>query len=289
MRGDWYMDIVFKEFKPSEKLKPYIEFFWTGKFNINAHGLFSQRVIPNGYVELIIHLSDFHCELLQGLDFSPSPDYTIIGLFTAPYDVHFRNTVDVFGIRFKPEGIFHLFNLPAVEIQSDFADMESFTRAQFREFTSQIKEMKTNEEMIALTEKYFMKNLDHSKLNLYYLNHAAEMIRMTKGMISIEQLSSRVFISRRQLEREFKQKLGLSPKSYMRIARLNEVNRQIQNGKRFQLTEIAYNCGYVDQAHFIKDFKYFTGETPNLFVKEQDKFIINPNMAEMSGIDKIEL
>ncbi|MCB0281580.1 MAG: helix-turn-helix transcriptional regulator [Calditrichaeota bacterium] len=276
------MDIIFKEYIPGPQLSPFVEFFWSGKFNVNAVSFFSQRVVPNGYIELIIHLSDFHCELLQGSSFSPSPNYTLIGMFSKPYDVHFRATVDVFGIRFKPEGIQHIFGVPAAEINAGFEDMNSVTGKHFREYTEQLKDIEHFRMQLQLSENYLLKNLNRNKINLSYLNHAAEIIRRRKGMISIEQLSAEVYISRRQLEREFKQKLGLSPKQYMRIARLNEVNRQIQNGRRILLTNLAYACGYSDQAHFIKDFKHFTGASPAVFVKERDRFIINPNAADLA-------
>jgi AraC-like DNA-binding protein len=240
------VSIISKEYKPTAELSPYVEFFWSGQFNINAQSLLSQRVIPNGYIELIIHLTDSHCELYNGSGFSSSPDNLLIGLFTKPYDVHFREQVNVFGIRFKPEGIYHLYGLPASEIQANFADMESITGRNFREYSSRICESKKTTEMIRLSEIYLRKNINTNKMNLYYLNRAAEIIRRSKGQLTIDELAGKVYISSRQLEREFRDKIGMSPKSYMRIARLNEVNRHIQDGQRKELTNLSYECGYTD-------------------------------------------
>jgi AraC-like DNA-binding protein len=275
------MRVKIKEYKPCRELRPYVELFWTGNFNIDSAGLLSQRVVPYGYVELIIHLSDDHCELLQGSFHSPSPDYTLIGLFTKHYDVHFRKHVRVFGIRFKPEGIYNAFRVPASEVHQGFADMESFTGSHFREFCSSLRESVSHPGMISLTEKYLLKRLNSSRLNLYYLNIAAEIIRQKNGVISMNELAGKVFISTRQLEREFKQKLGISPKSYMRIARLNEVNRKINNGERIDLTELSYTAGYSDQAHFIRDFREFTGESPKVFLSKRDEFLVHPNNADL--------
>ena len=175
--------------------------------------------------------------------------------------------VDVFGIRFKPEGIYQVFGMLASEIQSDFADMESIIGRNFREYTDRLKEMKTTAEMIVLSEKYLVGNLNRNKINLFYLNRAAEIIRRKKGLISIELLSSEVYISKRQLEREFKKKLGISPNSYMRIVRLNEVNRQIQNGRRLLLTNLAYVCGYSDHGSFYKRFQIFHRRKSGHFCK----------------------
>jgi AraC-like DNA-binding protein len=275
------MPVIVKEYQPSIALSPYVELFWSGIFNRSEAPFLSQRVVPNGYIELIVHLTDSHCELLQGADYSPSPDYMLIGLFTKPYDAHFRKRVRVFAIRFKPEAISHVFGMPAAEIQSHFADIECFTGRRFRVYSSRMREMKSTSAMISLSEKYLLRSIDEGNRRLYYLNRAAEIIRRRKGLISIEELAREVYISPRQLEREFKQQIGMSPKSYMRIARLNEVNRVIQKGNRILLTNLSHACGYADQVHFIRDFKHFTGESPRVFIRDRDKFFINPNAADL--------
>lgn len=275
------MNVQISEYKPSEWLNPYVELFWTGEFNINSVDHLSQKVVPYGYVELIIHLSDDHCELLQGTDHAPSPDYTLIGMFTKPYAVHFKKHVKVFGIRFKPEGIYHTFGIPASEFHQNFVDMESFAGIHFRDFCSAIRKSNSASQMISAAEKYFIKKINSSRLNLSYLNLAAELIRKRNGNILINELAGKVYISTRQLEREFKQKLGISPKGYMRIARLNDVNRKIISGRRIDLTEISFSTGYSDQAHFIRDFKHFTGASPKVFINKREEYIVNPNTADL--------
>jgi hypothetical protein len=48
------MDTAINEYHLSHHLGAYVELFWTGQFNLNRTALLSQRVIPNGYIELII-------------------------------------------------------------------------------------------------------------------------------------------------------------------------------------------------------------------------------------------
>lgn len=276
------MSIDIREYRPSPDLAPYIEYFWGGSFNTDSVKLFSQRVVPNGYVELIVHLSDLHCELLDSSTFHSSPDFLLIGLYSLPYKVNFKGTVDVFGVRFKPEGFYQLFGIPASEFIEDYTDLESLSMHKFRDHCQTLREATEIKEQISLTEQFFRKNLSGSKINLYYLNKAADLIRKSDGLITVEELSSRIFISKRQLEREFKQKIGISPKSYMRLARLNKVNRIIKEGKRVELSDLAYICGYSDQAHFIRDFKRFTGEAPKVFINDLDEFIVNPNTTDLS-------
>jgi AraC-like DNA-binding protein len=265
------MSAIIQEFKPSAGLRPYVELFWQGDFNIHAQSLLAQKVVPNGYLEFIFHLTDRRCEPLQDSLYSSTPDYMVMGLFSRAFEIRFKGLVKVFCIRFKPEGIYPFFGVPASEFREHFVDVGEFAGAAFTEYGDRLREAGSAAEMVSLSEGYLLKLLHHSRHRLYYLNRAAEMLRQSNGLVSIKQLADTASISKRQLEREFKSKLGLSPKQYGRIAKLNEVNRLISNGHEADMASLSYLCGYADQAHFIKDFKEFTGERPTVFLKARDR------------------
>lgn len=273
------MDFQITEYKPNSNLASYVEFFWEGKFNINLKTELAQNVVPNGFVELIIHSSERHCELKKEQDWSSSPDYTIIGLYTRPYLVKFRDLVNVFGIRFKPEGIYNLFGIPASVFSESYEDMEQVLGVGFREYCSRIRETATTQKRLKLTNEYLLKQLEKHHPELNYVNRAAEMLRQSDSITKIDELPGKVYISLRQLEREFKDKVGTTPKRYMRISRVNEAYRKMEEGKPVSFTKLALDCGYSDQAHFIRDFKSFTGVNPTSFTNERHNFIVNPPSA----------
>lgn len=274
------MSVQMREFAPSKPLQPFVEFYWQGDFNTPVTGEMRQQVVPNGYVELIIHLTDRHCNLLKDELWTPSPDYTIIGLYTKPYEVRFDDLVQVFGIRFKPEGVYNLFGVPASEFKQDYEDMELVLDARFGEFCERLREAENSSEKMEIAEDYLRKSLDRNTRDLSYVNRAAEIIRATDSMTRIEDLPDEVYISLRQLEREFKHKIGIPPKRYMRIARLNKVHRLLEADQELEFTKVAFDCGYADQAHFIRDFKSIMGVKPTVFVKRKKQFIVNPNRIE---------
>ncbi len=263
------------EHSPSDYLRPFVSWYWEGDFNIGATGQLNQQVVPNGYVELIIHLSDGHCDLLGRQGWGPSPDYTIIGLYTRPYEVQFPTHVSVFGIRFKPEGIFNIFGVPAAAFKGEFEDMVMVLGNEFRSFCESLKESVTTTDKIMLTNHYLTQMAERNKIEMNYVNQAAELIRQAKGNLRIEELPQQVHISLRQLERTFKNQIGITPKHYLRIARMNEVHRLLQEKSCLNFTEVAHQSGYADQAHFIRDFKQITGAKPTVFLHNNQQFLID--------------
>jgi AraC-like DNA-binding protein len=226
---------------------------------------------------LIIHLNDLHCDLHDINAWYQSPDYMLIGLFTQPYEVQFGDHVEVFSIRFKPEGIYNIFGVPASLFMERFEDMSQVLGREFKDFSHRLREERTIHLMIKRAEAYLRKVLQKNHTDLSYVNHAAEIIRTNKG-IRIEDIPKRVLISQRQLERQFKYKIGISPKHYLRITRINEVIRLLSENHVLDLTSVAYHCGYFDQAHFIHDFKKITGSNPTLFIKNRGDYIAAPGV-----------
>ncbi|WP_431211728.1 helix-turn-helix domain-containing protein [Puia sp. P3] len=84
---------------------------------------------------------------------------------------------------------------------------------------------------------------------------------------SIRNIANRYKISTRYLSRLFLQYTGVTPKLYDKIHRFQQSLRLITEN-RYSLTSIAYDCGYFDQSHFIRDFKHFAGITPSSYAPE---------------------
>ncbi|MGY0037518.1 helix-turn-helix domain-containing protein [Pedobacter sp. NJ-S-72] len=84
---------------------------------------------------------------------------------------------------------------------------------------------------------------------------------------NINSVASRYGVSSRYLQKIFLNYSGLGPNLFSKIARFQKSVHLVAN-KDSSLTTIAHQCGYFDQSHFIKDFKFFTGSTPSRFSPE---------------------
>ena len=88
----------------------------------------------------------------------------------------------------------------------------------------------------------------------------------TQGQMRIEELATTSGLSRRQLERHFKEAIGISPKRLARLIRFEAVREQLLRDPLYRLNDLPFEFGYTDQAHFIHDFKGLAAFTPGEFV-----------------------
>ncbi|MCL1668344.1 helix-turn-helix transcriptional regulator [Elizabethkingia ursingii] len=97
-------------------------------------------------------------------------------------------------------------------------------------------------------------------------------------VLSLDRLSKELKISETTLFRLFKDNMGQNPKSYLKTLRFRNVlqNLLVSN---YSLTEVAYQNQYYDQAHFINDFKKFTGLSPKYLKNE-----ISVNQKDLTWI-----
>src|SRR5690606_29975426 len=140
-------------FKPATPLRPYVQSYWVGEFNRQVDQHFSQTVLPNGCIELIIHTTADHCKLARrDSDWIRTPEFILVGLFDKPYEVRFSRKVDVFGIRFYPDGIRNIFGISPSEFFATYEDGVDVLGQRLREFCSRLREAQGSTEQVSLTD-----------------------------------------------------------------------------------------------------------------------------------------
>ncbi|MDB4950773.1 MAG: Helix-turn-helix, AraC domain protein [Gemmatimonadetes bacterium] len=86
------------------------------------------------------------------------------------------------------------------------------------------------------------------------------------GRVDVAALAADAGCSRKHLAQQFREHLGLPPKTLARILRFNRAVDLLRSGGAARWTEIALACGYYDQAHLNRDFRQFAGTTPGAFI-----------------------
>ncbi len=121
-------------------------------------------------------------------------------------------------------------------------------------------------EMARVTESFLLKRLAAVKPS-HPVQVASASILDRHGQIHLDDLVQKAGLSQRQFERKFIEQVGMGPKLYCRVSRLNYALRLKEAKPDFTWTDITYHAGYFDQMHLIRDFKLLAGATPSEFFR----------------------
>ena len=97
---------------------------------------------------------------------------------------------------------------------------------------------------------------------------AAGIVRQG-GRVSIDSLAGAAGVSRQQLTRVFRERVGVSPKLYCRLARFQAALRYARAGDSVDWARVAFELGYADQSHMIAEFRQFSSLTPHMLATER--------------------
>jgi len=177
----------------------------------------------------------------------------------------FRNSpgIGTILIFFTETGITYFSNTPADELFNQSVSLDNIiNKDKIAVVEEKLAIASTDAERIKLVERFLLSEIKERKADNLVIE-AVKLIYASRGAIRIKELGEKLCISQSPFEKRFRKSVGTSPKKFASIVRFNAVLNNI--GKIKSLTEICYENNFFDQAHFIKDFKQYTGDTPENF------------------------
>jgi AraC-like DNA-binding protein len=187
----------------------------------------------------------------------------VAGQLTKFFYLENTGRTGVLGIKLKPTALSKLFGL-SMKAYTDKVISANNLSDDLDKIKQILSKEQHYESMIKGLNEFIGTLTTTEPLKANSIDEAVEIIFERKGMVSIEELAASIFVSERQFLNQFKQQVGLSPKFFARIIRLNYIFQLVKENKE-KWSSLAYEAAYFDQSHFIKDFKAFTGENPNRY------------------------
>lgn len=129
------------------------------------------------------------------------------------------------------------------------------------------------EEALSILEEWLLERAARIDLEPTPAVLAATRLIETRGLGTVADLAERVGLSVRQLERQFRAQVGMSPKSLSRLARFEAAQRRIYEARELSFTRLAHELGYADQAHFTREFRAFAAESPGSVLAHVKEFV----------------
>jgi len=252
--------MTFERFDPKPELSHIIKEFWIYEDLESIPKI--QKVIPDGYSEIIIHYGDPYRINLDGVWETQS---RLLFSNQISKFFHLENTGKsaIIGMKLFPMAGYELFGIDMSTLTDQVVALEDLY-VDISSILPLTSSAHSTESRISALENWVEKVITGSNRNTAKVREATVEVFKSNGMTDIQELANSLEISARQLERLFKKSTGVTFKFFSRIVRFSYIF-QLMKDKERSWVQVALESGFFDQSHFIKNFKEFTGEEPSSY------------------------
>lgn len=259
-----------KTYKPHVDLSSLVKCYWNLEIQKNASPE-KNTIIPDGCIKMIFHYGDEYKHHSDSGEITILPKCLVVGQLTRPYIVEPTGETGTFFVCFHPNGFSPFASVALKELENKVMSMENLFGKTGNDISNKILNANSTSERIQVIEAFLLNSLVNTESIDNIVQTTVETILTLNGQLKIDVLSKQNNINRRQLARKFSSDIGLSPKQLSKTIRLQSALKMLLTEDVNSLTNLAYENEYYDQAHFIKDFKEFTGLTPKEFYRDNLK------------------
>lgn len=259
----------YQTYSPHPDLQALVKFYWTLEVPAEYESK-KQRIIPDGCIEMAFILGDDIRRYVSEDEFILQPRAMLIGQRSEPFHIESLGRVQSFAATFYPYGFANFISEPIKTLANKETPIASLFQEAAAGLEQQIFQATSTQERIDIIEAFLFDQINGKATIDHIVKTTVDLLLSTRGSTPINQLLNQDQSKRRQLERKFVKQIGLSPKQLSKVIRLQTALHLLLNEEGESLTRIAYESDYYDQAHFIKDFKRFTGISPSEFLGDKE-------------------
>ncbi len=253
-------------------LKNHIKFFW--ELHIENAQL-NHKIIPQRNINLRFNLNETaHSVCSSGID------HLLEDVYFSGLQDHFKNShlklngkVDVLGVCFSPNGFYPFFKIPVSEFKNQLLGAREVGLKLANTISERLKESPSVDVRLTILENELALLLVNGNQNPDNFRRIFNSLKKSDNTLQISEFCQRNNISIRNLERMYNKYVGVSANTYGTLNRFHTSLNRLLISDYSKLSDIAFDNGYFDQMHFIKEFKRFAGNTPKSFVKQSDSIL----------------
>jgi AraC-like DNA-binding protein len=260
--------------RPEQQLSPYVALIWVFESRFGVPLADSRLIVPDGRAKIIVPYRNSLCAAVNTrLLNAQEHRIFLVGIQRNPTTIASTATdTGTIGVELTPKGLYHLFKLSMHEITDRMVSFEEVFGSWGARLQKRVGDAEDPQEKIALLQRALTHLLQQNEKECVLLDHTLDLLAQTHGMMRVQELAAHLGYTKRYLDRLFQEHVGVSPKSLASILRFQEVYQgwmQHQSPTFFRDQWPAY---YYDQSHFIKEFKRFTGFTPQQYTAISNEF-----------------
>jgi len=246
---------------PPPSLSHFVRFFWVLESDDAGY---IHRSMAQVCTEMIFHYNGIFDELLddnrseQSFAAGIQPQCDRIRRFSI------RRQFGIFGVYLYPYTLPLVCRTTATELTNHMLDIDIIFGKEGKELREKMLLAKSNQHRVHIIAGFLLEKLKDHRIQQNGIATAIRFVMESNGRLKVEDLADRFAMSERHFERKFKELAGFTPKRFSRIARFQAVMNNYGNPGK-SLLDIAHECGYYDQSHFIHEFKQFSGHHPKAY------------------------
>jgi len=260
--------------QPEKQLSPYVALIWVFESSFGVPLADSRIIVPDGRAKIIVPYRNSLCAAVNtGLLNAKEHHIFLVGIQRNPTTIASTATdTGTIGVELTPKGLYHLFKLSMHEITDRMVSFEELFGPQGARLQTRVGDAEDPQEKIAILQAALTHLLQQNDKEYALLDHTLDMLAQTHGMMRVQELAAHTGYTKRYLDRLFQEHVGVSPKSLASIMRFQELYQGWMQHKSPTFFRNHWSAYYYDQSHFIKEFKRFTGFTPQHYTAIVNEF-----------------
>jgi AraC-like DNA-binding protein len=247
---------MFRHREPSPPLRDFVELLWLYQGYSPGHA--RERLLPSGTVELVVNLRDDEPGFREPILAGPHSEAFILDT---------AHAASVIGAHFKPGGAFPFLGMPAAEVHNRTVSLSDLWGSRAFELKERILEAPSVDAKFDVLERALLRSARALTTHPAVRFALRELGDDRPG--SVGEVTNRIGMSQRCFIERFKNEVGLTPKLFSRVRRFQSVISRLHGEYEVDWVEVALDAGYFDQAHFIHDFRAFSGLNPSAYLALQ--------------------
>jgi AraC-like DNA-binding protein len=240
-----------------------VQEYWEVEGRLNP---FRERVLPNGYTEVMVNLGPPHT-LLTDAGASRWERAWFSGLHERAIAIESLQGTHLISARLHPLGALRLFGPAIPRAANTVVDLETLLGPSAGELRALLLDAGSTEERFTHLERFLLRYLAPNRVPSANVGEAARRIEDAHGNLRIASIHADLGVSRKQLWLRFSRELGLSPKGYAQLHRFVWTLARLRESSRVEWPRLAAAAGYSDQAHLVRDFRRAAFASPTEFLR----------------------
>ncbi|MEM7369818.1 MAG: helix-turn-helix transcriptional regulator [Bacteroidota bacterium] len=262
-----FLWMYYRIIPPPEQLSHLVKSFWVVEGGEKSAHRQMYRLMADSCIEMVFQYRNSFVEIGSGQTIGRHPLATISGPSRSYKELFVSGSYGMIGVCLYPSAAEQVWNIPSAELKDKMIATEDLLQQEAHRLEDQILAAQNLGERYLLLVNYLSDRLARNCPPDRRLSAAIRRIYETGGQLSIAKISEEIALSNRQLERMFLSNIGMRPKLFSRIVRFQSSFQQSAARHSTSLTDLAYRCGYADQAHFSREFKEFAGMNPSQYFR----------------------